>query len=53
MQLFWLKKKIMLFFYEKAALGRDGKLTANWMISELFGALKKENLSLLNSPVFT
>ena len=46
-----VEEKDYVGFYEKAALGRDGKLTANWMISELFGALKKENLSLLNSPV--
>ena len=46
-----VEEKDYVKFYEKAALGRDGKLTANWMISELFGALKKENLSLLNSPV--
>ncbi|MBL6679462.1 MAG: Asp-tRNA(Asn)/Glu-tRNA(Gln) amidotransferase subunit GatB [Alphaproteobacteria bacterium] len=38
-------------FYIKAANGVDGKLTANWMITELFGALKKENLTLENSPV--
>ncbi|MDC1280707.1 Asp-tRNA(Asn)/Glu-tRNA(Gln) amidotransferase subunit GatB [bacterium] len=46
-----VEEKDYVEFYEKAALGRDGKLTANWMISELFGALKKENLSLLDSPV--
>ena len=38
-------------FYEKAAAGKDGKLTANWMISELFGALKKENISFIDSPI--
>ena len=46
-----VEEKDYVEFYEKAALGRDGKLTANWMISELFGALKKENLTLLDSPV--
>ena len=46
-----VEEKDYVEFYEKAAFGRDGKLTANWMISELFGALKKENLSLLDSPV--
>ena len=46
-----VEEKDYVEFYEKAAFGRDGKLTANWMISELFGALKKENLSLLESPV--
>lgn len=38
-------------YYEKAAKDRDGKLVANWMITELFGALKKENLSFENTPV--
>ena len=38
-------------YYEKAAKDRDGKLVANWMITELFGALKKENLSFENNPV--
>ena len=38
-------------FYEKAVAGKDGKLTANWMISELFGALKKDSISFLESPV--
>jgi len=38
-------------FYEKAAAEKDGKLTANWMISELFGALKKDSISFLESPV--
>ena len=38
-------------FYEKAATGKNGKLTANWMISELFGALKKDSISFLESPV--
>jgi len=46
-----VEEKDYVEFYEKAALGRDGKLTANWMISELFGALKKENLTFLDSPV--
>ena len=38
-------------YYEKAAKDRDGKLVANWMITELFGALKKENLSFENNTV--
>ena len=28
-------------FYEAASKGRDRKLVANWMSSELFGALNK------------
>ena len=46
-----VEEKDYVDFYEEAATGKDGKLTANWMISELFGALKKENLLLSNSPV--
>ena len=46
-----VEEKDYVEFYEKAALGRDGKLTANWMISELFGALKRENLTFLDNPV--
>ena len=38
-------------YFEKAAKGRDGKLVANWMITELFGALKKENIQFENNPV--
>jgi aspartyl-tRNA(Asn)/glutamyl-tRNA(Gln) amidotransferase subunit B len=46
-----VEEKNYVDFYEQAATGGDGKLTANWMISELFGALKKENLLLSDSPV--
>ena len=38
-------------FYEDAARGRDAKLAANWLISELFGALNKAGLDILRSPV--
>ena len=46
-----VEEKDYVDFYQKAANGKDGKLTANWMITELFGALKKENISLSDSPV--
>ena len=46
-----VEEKDYVDFYQKAANGKDGKLTANWMITELFGALKKENISLSNSPI--
>ena len=46
-----VEEKDYVNFFEQAASGGDGKLTANWMISELFGALKKENLLLTNSPI--
>jgi len=38
-------------FYEQAAHGRDKKLAANWMISELFGLLNKAGRGIEESPV--
>ncbi|MFN4311005.1 MAG: Asp-tRNA(Asn)/Glu-tRNA(Gln) amidotransferase subunit GatB [Ferrovibrio sp.] len=33
-------------FYEKVAKGRDGKLAANWVITEYFGVLNKSGQSM-------
>ncbi len=38
-------------FFEKVAEGRDAKLAANWVTSELLGALNKAHLDLSDSPV--
>ena len=38
-------------YYESVAKGRDAKLAANWVISELFGALNKAGKSIADSPV--
>jgi len=38
-------------FFEEVAQGRDGKVAANWVINELFGRLKKDDLSIGQSPV--
>ena len=38
-------------FYEAVAEGRDKKLAANWMISELFGLLNKAGKDITESPV--
>jgi aspartyl-tRNA(Asn)/glutamyl-tRNA(Gln) amidotransferase subunit B len=38
-------------YFEEVAQGRDGKLAANWVINELFGRLKKEDLAIADSPV--
>ncbi len=38
-------------YFEAVANGRDGKLTANWVINELFGRLKKEDHDIRKSPV--
>lgn len=38
-------------FYEKVAKGRDGKLTANWVTGEFFGALNKQGKTIETSPI--
>ena len=38
-------------FFEEVARGRDGKLSANWVINELFGRLNKEGRAIGESPV--
>ena len=38
-------------FYEEAAKGRDAKLVANWLTSELFGKLNAAGKSITESPV--
>jgi aspartyl-tRNA(Asn)/glutamyl-tRNA(Gln) amidotransferase subunit B len=38
-------------FFEVVANGRDVKLSANWVINELFGRLKKDGKDITQSPV--
>jgi aspartyl-tRNA(Asn)/glutamyl-tRNA(Gln) amidotransferase subunit B len=38
-------------FFETVATGRDAKLAANWVMSELFGRLNKAGLGVEASPV--
>ena len=38
-------------FYETVARGRDAKLAANWVMTNLFGALNKLGRSVADSPV--
>ncbi|MDR3423916.1 MAG: Asp-tRNA(Asn)/Glu-tRNA(Gln) amidotransferase subunit GatB [Alphaproteobacteria bacterium] len=38
-------------FFEKVAKGRDGKLAANWVTVELFGALNRLGKTIEDSPV--
>lgn len=38
-------------FFEKAAKGNDPKISSNWLLTELLGALNKAGLDLENSPV--
>jgi len=38
-------------FFEIAAKGRDATLVANWIITDLFGHLNREDLEIDQSPV--
>ena len=38
-------------YFEAVVEGRDPKLAANWVISELFGNLNKAEITILESPV--
>ncbi|MFK5980158.1 MAG: Asp-tRNA(Asn)/Glu-tRNA(Gln) amidotransferase subunit GatB [Rhizobiaceae bacterium] len=46
-----VSEKIIVDYFEEAAKGRDGKLTANWVINNLLGALKEDGKTIENSPV--
>jgi aspartyl-tRNA(Asn)/glutamyl-tRNA(Gln) amidotransferase subunit B len=38
-------------YFEKVAQGRDGQVAANWVINELFGRMKKDDVTIANCPV--
>jgi aspartyl-tRNA(Asn)/glutamyl-tRNA(Gln) amidotransferase subunit B len=38
-------------FFETVGKGRDGKLTANWLINEVFGRLNKEGKTIDETPI--
>ncbi len=38
-------------YFEKAASGRDAKLTANWVLNDLLGRLGKDGLEIKDSPI--
>jgi len=38
-------------YFEEVAKGRDTKLAANWVITNLFAVLNKQGVSIQNSPV--
>ena len=38
-------------FFEEVARGRDGKLAASWVMTELFGRLNHDGVSVAESPV--
>ncbi|WP_417269554.1 Asp-tRNA(Asn)/Glu-tRNA(Gln) amidotransferase subunit GatB [Celeribacter sp.] len=39
------------YFEKVVATGKDGKLSANWVINELFGRLKKDDKDIADCPV--
>ncbi len=44
-------ERVTADYFEAAAKGRDGKLAANWVMGELFGALNKAEKTIEQSPV--
>ena len=38
-------------YFENVAKGRDGKVAANWVINELFGRMKKDDVTIADCPV--
>lgn len=46
-----VSEKAIADFFEKAADGRDGKTTANWVINNLLGKLNEANLGIEETPV--
>ncbi len=45
------EEKEYVRYYENSAKNRDGKLVVNWMTSELFGLLKKNNIQFNQNPI--
>ena len=45
------EEKEYVDYYENSAKNRDGKLVVNWMTSELFGLLKKNNIQFNQNPI--
>ena len=45
------EEKEYVHYYENSAKNRDGKLVINWMTSELFGLLKKNNIQFNQNPI--
>ena len=46
-----VEEKEYVQYYEDSAKNRDGKLVVNWMTSELFGLLKKNNIQFNQNPI--
>ena len=45
------EEKEYVHYYENSAKNRDCKLVVNWMTSELFGLLKKNNVQFNQNPI--
>ncbi len=45
------EEKEYVHYYENSAKNRDGKLVVNWITSELFGLLKKNNIQFNQNPI--
>lgn len=46
-----VSEKAIADYFEQVAVGRDGKLAANWVINDLMGSLNKSGEDIENSPV--
>jgi len=44
-------ERVTADYFEEAAKGRDGRLVANWVLSELFGRLNRVGRGIEESPV--
>ncbi len=45
------EEKEYVHYYENSAKNREGKLVVNWITSELFGLLKKNNIQFNQNPI--
>lgn len=48
-----IAEKTIVDYFESVAKGRNSKMTANWIINDLLGALNKRGLSIEESPIST
>ncbi len=46
-----ISERAIADYFEELAVGRDGKLSANWVINDLLGALNKAGKPIEKSPV--
>tara|TARA_R110002020_G_scaffold105200_4_gene245522 strand:+ start:2856 stop:4358 length:1503 start_codon:yes stop_codon:yes gene_type:complete len=46
-----VSEKAVADYFEEVASGRDGKMTANWIINDLLGALNKSGKGIEETPV--